>query len=158
MSYSDPTQFRSFVDRKTSAGARSANQWGQTGTEQDDQIQLALDAGFNDLNAAAQQGGYTVPVTQVGLGVSAEVFAGVLAWLQICEMALASESNMFPIDQTPQIKATWALCGRRLEMLMAGTAIPSALQGAGGGFEYVSTTGVPTVNFEAIASALGVDP
>ena len=158
MSYSTPEELRNFVDRPAVAGARSALQWGGTGTGQDDQIQKALSAAFNDLNAAAEAGGYAIPITESGLGVTPEVFEGVLAWLQLCEIAIAYQTNLFPIDTTAKMKAAFQLCEDRLEMLRAGTALPSGTQRAGGTFEYVTTTGVPVVSFTEINSPLRVPP
>lgn len=154
MSYSTPAQYRAFVDRLTSTGARSAQQWGQAGTDQTGLIQLALDAAANDLNAAGREGGYATPFTEANLGLTAEEWASALAWLQQCEMSIASESNPFPIDATPQMKATWELCKRRLAMLRAGKALPSAAMGAGGGFEFVTTSNPPTINYKTLTGPL----
>lgn len=151
MSYSSPAQFRAFVDRLTSAGARSATQWGRSGAEQDANIQLCLDAAANRLNAAARKGGYTTPITQAGLGVTADEWAEALAWLQVCEMALATGSNLFPIDDTPRFKAAREECRANLALLAAGEALPLADSSAGGGFEYISTTGAPTIHFTSIS-------
>lgn len=151
MSYSSPAQFRAFVDRDKSAGARSANQWGQSGTEQTANMQLALDAAASRLNAAARRGGYTTPITQASLGVTDAEWAEALAWLQVCEMAMATGSNLFPEDDSPRFKAAREQCKADLELLAAGEALPLGDSAAGGGFEYVSTTGAPTVHFTSLS-------
>lgn len=154
MSYSTPAQYRAFVDRLTSTGARSAQQWGRTGTEQDGLIQTALDAAANDLHTAGRAGGFDTPYSQASLGASGEEWTAALAWLQQVEMAIASRSNPFPIDATPQVKETWQLAKERLAMLRKGEGLPSSAIGAAGGFEYIATTGVPTINYDTLTSPL----
>lgn len=156
MSYSTPAQFRAFVDRSTAAGARSTQQWGRSGTDQDANIQLALNAAANRINAAARKGGYTTPVTQVGLGIGDAEWAEALAWLQVCEMAMATGSNLFPIDDTERYKAARAQCEQDLKMLTEGCALPTSAAGSGGGFEYIATTSVPTIDHETFSSPLRV--
>lgn len=151
MSYSTVPQFRAFVDRLTSSGSRSTGQWGRSGTAQDANIQLCLDAGSVKINALARQGGLATPITQASLGVTASEWAEVLSWLQTCEMACATGHNLFPGHDTPRFKEAREACRDDLKLLAQGILLPTTGAGAGGGFEYVTTTGGPPINFTSIS-------
>lgn len=145
MSYSTPDLLKQFVDRLSGTGSRTVLQWGQSGSAQDANIQLALAAASGALDAAADLGGFTTPITQTSLGCTDDQWAKNEARLQVCEMTLALSMNLFPADLTKQMKEAAGECREFLKQLARGEGLLSGSASPGGNFALVTTTSTPPV-------------
>ena len=121
--------------------ARTASLVDGSATVQDDVIQTALDASASQIEAAAEEGGFVVPIVVADIEDAAARQVQLANLLRMKTVVIATYFYLQPIDATPQVQRVQTVCERWLKGLEDGKGLGVQPPAGDGDLTWIPMTG-----------------